>query len=57
MDSGDSGELDLLIGTVKSIKESKLRDILLWFRRPNFHMKKQKVEFIDYELDQVKIKL
>ena len=54
LESNDSGELDLLIGTMKTIKESKLRDILLWFRRPNFHMYKRNVEFIDQELDQVK---
>ena len=53
LESNDSGELDLLIGTMKTIKESKLRDILLWFRRPNFHMYKRNVEFIDQELDQV----
>ena len=53
LDSSDSGELDLLIDTMKNIKESKLRDILLWFRRPNFQKYKRHVEFIDQELDQV----
>ena len=57
LESSDSGELDLLIGTMKTIKESKLRDILLWFRRPNFHMYKRNVEFIDQELDQVKMNI
>ena len=55
LDSSDSGELDLLINTMKTIKESKLRDILLWFRRPNFHTKKPQVEFIDQDLDQVEL--
>ena len=53
LDSSDSGELDLLINTMKTIKESKLRDILLWFRRPNFHREKRQVDFIDQYLDQV----
>ena len=54
LDSSDSGELDLLIETMKNIKESKLRNILLWLRRPNFHMYKRDMEFIDQELDQVR---
>ena len=54
LDSSDSGELDLLIETMKNIKESKLRNILLWLRRPNFHMYKRDLEFIDQELDQVR---
>ena len=54
LDSSDSWELDLLIETMKNIKESKLRNILLWLRRPNFHMYKRDLEFIDQELDQVR---
>ena len=34
-------------------RQSKLKDVLLWSKRPGFDHKKPKVDFIDPDLDEV----
>ena len=54
LEADDCGEFDLLIGTMKELAErqSTLRDVLLWFRIPEF-IPLPPVPFIDQDLDEV----
>ena len=55
LEADDCGEFDLLIRTMGNLvnRPTKIRDVLLWFRRPKFTAPPQ-VLFIDEELDQVR---
>ena len=59
LESDDCGEFDLLIRTMADLlyRPTKLSDVLLWFRRPNFKFTPPRVDFIDQELDQVRSEL
>ena len=55
LEADDCGEFDLLIRTMEELPErqSRLRDVLLWIRKPKFTPHPPQVDFIDQELDEV----
>ena len=56
LEADDCGEFDLLIETMKELgkRPSRLRDVLMWFRIPEFIVLPE-VLFIDQDLDEVTI--
>ena len=54
LEADDCGEFDLLIKTMEELgkRPSRLRDVLMWFRIPEFIVQPQ-VLFIDQDLDEV----
>ena len=55
LEADDCGEFDLLIRTMEELPErqSRLRDVLLWIRKPKCTPNLPQVHFIDQELDEV----
>ena len=54
LEADDCGEFDLLIKTMEELgkRPSRLRDVLMWFRIPEFIVLHE-VLFIDQDLDEV----
>ena len=54
LEADDCGEFDLLIKTMEELgkRPSRLRDVLMWFRIPEFIIQ-HPVLFIDQDLDEV----